>query len=199
MGLAAYIDQQLHPEGLPDPAVDARIAPLTTLSMSASEVAEKYFAPARQAQAANKRQQAAADPNMSPGAATPEPKASPELQAARQNAQLVINELTEAHLVRAVMSERQLNEVLVDFWFNHFNVFAGKGQVRDYLSDYEEDVIRPRVPGSFRDLLGAVAHSPAMPSTWTTGRARAKRRAGDPAQLQRRLSDPRTPLGQRQR
>src|SRR5262245_32781936 len=113
MGLATYIYQQLHPERVQDPAVDARIAQLTTLSMSASEVSEKYFAPARQAQQANQRKQAAADPNMSAGATTPQRSpASPELMEARQNAQRVINELTEAHLVRALMSERQLNEVL---------------------------------------------------------------------------------------
>jgi uncharacterized protein (DUF1800 family) len=52
--------------------------------------------------------------------------------------------------------------VLVDFWFNHFNVFAGKGADRVYLTEYERDVIRPHVFGAFRDLLGAVAESPAM-------------------------------------
>jgi uncharacterized protein (DUF1800 family) len=52
--------------------------------------------------------------------------------------------------------------VLVDFWFNHFNVFVGKGQVRVYLTEYERDVIRPHVFGTFRDLLGATASSPAM-------------------------------------
>jgi uncharacterized protein (DUF1800 family) len=51
---------------------------------------------------------------------------------------------------------------MVDFWFNHFNVFAGKGPTRLYLTEYERDVIRPHVLGSFRDLLGATAQSPAM-------------------------------------
>jgi uncharacterized protein (DUF1800 family) len=67
-----------------------------------------------------------------------------------------------ARLVRAVGSDRQLQETLVDLWANHFSVFAGKGPVRLYLAQYEEDAIRPHVLGKFRDLLGAVAHSPAM-------------------------------------
>src|SRR5689334_22101482 len=60
------------------------------------------------------------------------------------------------------MSERQLQEVMVDFWENHFTVFAGKGQTRYYLTSYDRDVIRPNALGHFRDLLGAVAKSPAM-------------------------------------
>ena len=68
----------------------------------------------------------------------------------------------QAKMLRAAMSERQLEEVLVDFWFNHFNVFIGKGQVRQYLTEYERDAIRPYVLGNFRDMLGATAHSPAM-------------------------------------
>ena len=69
-------------------------------------------------------------------------------------------ELTQQKMLRAVYSERQLEEVLVDFWFNHFNVFAGKGQVRQYLTEYERDAIRPHVLGKFRDLLGATAQEP---------------------------------------
>ena len=74
----------------------------------------------------------------------------------------VIGELSQQKILRAAYSERQLEEVLVDFWFNHFNVFAGKGQVRIYLTEYERDAIRPHVLGKFRDLLGATAKSPAM-------------------------------------
>src|SRR5689334_16768794 len=60
------------------------------------------------------------------------------------------------------MSERQLQEVMVDFWENHFTVFSGKGQTRWYIPSYDRDVIRPNALGHFRDLLGAVAKSPAM-------------------------------------
>jgi uncharacterized protein (DUF1800 family) len=87
---------------------------------------------------------------------------SPEVRAARQKEQQVLQDLMQARIVRAVSSERQLEEVLVDFWYNHFNVFSGKGQVRVYLTEYERDSIRPYVLGNFRDMLGAVAESPAM-------------------------------------
>ena len=80
----------------------------------------------------------------------------------RKQNQQVLGEMSEQKLLRAVYSERQLEEVLVDFWFNHFNVFAGKGPTRIYLTEYERDAIRPHVLGSFRELLGATAHSPAM-------------------------------------
>src|SRR4029077_15085049 len=80
----------------------------------------------------------------------------------RETGRVVIDELAEQEIARAVYSPRQLEEVLVDFWFNHFNVFAGKGPVRGYLTEYERDAIRPHVLGRFRDLLGAVARSPAM-------------------------------------
>ncbi len=75
----------------------------------------------------------------------------------------VINyDLSEAKVYRAVYSERQLQEVLADFWFNHFNVFFDKGADRFLLPAYERDAIRPHVLGKFRDLLGATAKSPAM-------------------------------------
>src|SRR5581483_5015422 len=60
------------------------------------------------------------------------------------------------------VSERQLDEVMVDFWENHFSVYSGKGQTRLFLTSYDRDVIRPNALGKFRDLLGAVAKSPAM-------------------------------------
>jgi uncharacterized protein (DUF1800 family) len=71
-------------------------------------------------------------------------------------------ELTEAKLVRALGSRRQFQEVMVDFWFNHFNVFSGKGLCRVLVSSYERDAIRPHVFGRFRDLLAATARHPAM-------------------------------------
>ena len=75
---------------------------------------------------------------------------------------LIVGQLQAAKLIRAVHSERQLEEVMTDFWMNHFNVFIGKGPERLLVPAYERDVIRPRVFGKFRDLLGATAKSPAM-------------------------------------
>jgi len=73
-----------------------------------------------------------------------------------------VDELVQAKLLRAVYSERQLEEVMADFWFNHFNVFANKGADRLFLADYEQEVIRPHALGKFEDLLVATAKSPAM-------------------------------------
>src|SRR5579871_187002 len=75
---------------------------------------------------------------------------------------VVDQEVQEAKLLRAVYSQRQLEEVLTDFWFNHFNVFVGKGPDRYMVTSYERDVIRPHVLGKFKDLLIATAQSPAM-------------------------------------
>ena len=68
----------------------------------------------------------------------------------------------QAKLLRAIYSERQLDEVMTDFWFNHFNVYLGKGADRYLVTSYERDVIRPHVLGKFEDLLVATAKSPAM-------------------------------------
>jgi uncharacterized protein (DUF1800 family) len=73
-----------------------------------------------------------------------------------------IDELTQAKLLRSVLSERQLQEVMTDFWFNHFNVFAPKDSDQWYTTAYERDAIRPHALGRFRDLLLATAQSPAM-------------------------------------
>jgi uncharacterized protein (DUF1800 family) len=74
----------------------------------------------------------------------------------------VTEELAMAKTLRAIYSERQLQQVLDDFWFNHFNVYADKGEVRWYLTSYESDVIEPHALGKFHDLLTATSQSPAM-------------------------------------
>ncbi|MDT5273059.1 MAG: hypothetical protein QOH49_5245 [Acidobacteriota bacterium] len=76
--------------------------------------------------------------------------------------QRIMYELNSSRILRAVYSERQLQEVMVDFWSNHFNVFAQKGADRWFLTSYDRDVIRPNALGNFRDLLEATAKSPAM-------------------------------------
>jgi uncharacterized protein (DUF1800 family) len=74
----------------------------------------------------------------------------------------VYDDLKEGKLYRAIYSTRQLEEVLADFWYNHFNVFSGKDRVASMLASYERDAIRPRALGKFQDLLLAVARHPAM-------------------------------------
>ena len=154
MGLQGYIDQQLHPERIPDSGMSARLAGLPSIGMSSREIIERFELPQLEARRERREQQAeAGDKDSQP------PKARSDMQ---QKANRVVLELSEQKLLRAVYSERQLQEVLTDFWFNHFNVDARKGRDRFLLTEYERDAIRPRVLGKFRDLLEATAKSPAM-------------------------------------
>jgi len=82
--------------------------------------------------------------------------------AMRNPTAVVSDELTQAKLLRAFYSQRQLEEVMTDFWFNHFNIYLDKGADHYFVTEYERDVIRPHVFGKFKDLLKATAHSPAM-------------------------------------
>src|SRR5437762_12078940 len=91
-----------------------------------------------------------------------DPKQRETLMALNNPQQVVLDELVQAKLLRAIYSERQLQEVMTDFWFNHFNVFIGKGADRYLLTSYERDVIRPHALGKFEELLVATAQSPAM-------------------------------------
>jgi uncharacterized protein (DUF1800 family) len=93
-------------------------------------------------------------------AATPELRRRISMTAGPQ--QMVARDLSEGKLLRAVYSNCQLDEVLTDFWFNHFNIFLDKGADRYLVTEYERDVIRPHVLGKFKDLLVATAKSPAM-------------------------------------
>jgi uncharacterized protein (DUF1800 family) len=200
MGLAAYIDQQLNPDRVPNAAMNARLAAdFETLSMDPRDLGEK-FAAADQMRRELQRQQARQAPPPSPTDPTmtappPAParqQAPPELRMLQQQAQNITQELMQAKILRAAMSERQLEEVLADFWFNHFNVFIGKGQVRQYLTDYEQNVIRPHVLGSFRDLLGATAHSPAMLFYLDNFQSSSPNAAVTISpEMERRLNDPR--------
>ncbi len=167
VGVAAFLDRQLHPEQIDDAALQARLATFDTLSLTSKEIAEQYYQPAQEARRRRQLEaQAAVKAAGTSGAAPTAPTQPPPFSAADQQLfrkeRLVLQELSEQKVLRAVYSERQLQEVLVDFWFNHFNVFAGKGADRGLLTAYERDVIRPRVFGRFRDLLGATAESPAM-------------------------------------
>src|SRR5262249_42088693 len=100
-------------------------------------------------------------PSTPPQTQKPQQPTEKKQQPAR-DPQQPLRELQQAKLLRAVFSEKQLQEVMVDFWFNHFNVFGQKDVDRWLLTSYERDVIRPYALGRFKDLLTAVAQSPAM-------------------------------------
>jgi len=152
MGVDRWIDEQLHPERLDDAAAESWLGRFDVLKKSAGELENEYQNPGAL------QQQLAARNN---GRLTAED--SIELRQARQNLQRVVQETQIAHVARSLLTERQLDAVMTDFWLNHFTLFAGKG-IREqfYLAEYENHVIRPRALGKFRDLLGAVAKSPAM-------------------------------------
>jgi uncharacterized protein (DUF1800 family) len=162
IGLAAYIDRQLHPERIPDSAMAARLAGFETINKSTRQLADEYYVPVLRARQQVKKG-AGNDAAMKPDAKDDgKPQRTPEQMALARKERAVLAELAEQKILRAAYSERQLEEVMTDFWFNHFNVFAGKGATQQYLTEYERDTIRPHVFGKFRDLLGATAKSPAM-------------------------------------
>jgi uncharacterized protein (DUF1800 family) len=102
--------------------------------------------------AGGKRDLLGGDPNAVPRAIADDSK----------RPQRVVEELAMAKVTRAIYSDRQLAQIMDDFWFNHFNIFAAKGEDRYYLTAYERDVIQPHEFGKFKDLLVATAKSPAM-------------------------------------
>src|SRR3954470_6580624 len=159
VGLEKYIDQQLRPETIADQSMSARLTGLDTLNLNSRQLAQDYFIPAQVDKRRAKQQSAAQPPEAG---ADKRDARTPEQMQAMQAQRQVFTDLSQQKILRAVYSDRQLNEVLVDFWFNHFNVFAGKGLTRNYLTEYERDAIRPHVLGKFRDLLEATAKSPAM-------------------------------------
>ncbi len=162
IGLDKWMQQQLHPESIDDSALAARLEPYPTLAMSPAMLLAEYPTP----EIATKRM------GISVDAYRKQLDEMAKMQAANggmgirgaedRRPQRVVDELAMAKLTRAIYSERQLNEQMVDFWFNHFNVFVYKDADRWLVTPYERDVIRPHVLGKFKDLLFATAKSPAM-------------------------------------
>jgi uncharacterized protein (DUF1800 family) len=166
VGVEKWILRQLDPRKIPDQSAETAIAAFTKLRIPSSDLVAAYQTEirARRLVQAQQSEMDKAEGTMASAEAGVDAnrKPSQERQAARLMVGETLGELMHAKLTRAVMSERQLEEVLVDFWFNHFNVDARKKLVRATISDYEQNVIRPNVWGSFRDLLGATAQSSSM-------------------------------------
>jgi uncharacterized protein (DUF1800 family) len=163
MGVDRWIALQLTPDRIGDQAAEQLTGHYETLNASTTDLIETY----RQVQQARRREQmqlrADGDTTASKQDARRDALAAdPQLRDLARRAQRIVGDVQSAKLARAVVSERQLDEVMVDFWENHFSVYSGKGQTRLFLASYDRDVIRPYALGKFRDLLGAVAKSPAM-------------------------------------
>lgn len=177
MGIEKYIQEQLQPEAIPDTVAEAKLADLATLRMSTGELLAAYPPPnqeqRKRLQEMSEAKGMGTQPEKDSGTTPPSPGVAvprEEPQMRRREApermmngpQRVIGELAQAKLLRAVYSERQLYELMMDFWENHFNVFAGKGADRWLVTSYDRDAIRPHALGKFKDLLVATAKSPAM-------------------------------------
>lgn len=165
IGIEQYINQQLNPEKIPDTVAENKIKDLTVLEMSTAELYAKYPQPGQLLRQLQQRGMLAADSNNPPNPQdekTRQAIAEYYQQNGLQRPQRILAELQASRILRAVYSERQLQEVMVDFWTNHFNVFAGKGADRWLLPAYDRDTIRPNAMGKFSELLLATAQSPAM-------------------------------------
>jgi uncharacterized protein (DUF1800 family) len=142
IGGERYIAEQLDPDSIPEPIeLRLRLDQLDTLKLNPVQLRQLY-GPLRSLRGF---------------------KPNPELEKAqRERVQIILRDASEARILRALLSPRQLHEVMVDFWFNHFNVFSGKGLDDVWIGNYEEQAIRPFVLGRFRDLLFATTKHPAM-------------------------------------
>ncbi|MEO6879158.1 MAG: DUF1800 domain-containing protein [Gemmatimonadaceae bacterium] len=161
MGVDKWIDWQLQPNRIDDHATDDLMAKYPVLGMKTADIVRDYNA-VQQLQRQVKKADAgdtAADKKDTRRELLAQ---NPQIAQAARTAQQLVGDVQSAKLARAVTTNRQLDEVMVDFWENHFSVYAGKGQTRLFLTQYDRDVIRPNALGKFRDLLGAVAKSPAM-------------------------------------
>ena len=172
IGFDRYVEQQLHPEKIDDSAAEAELADLDSLRLSTAEILQKYPPPQLVARQAGMRPDQANQARPGNNAMTDEARANQREMLRKimslydeqglRNINVLLQELQAQKLVRAVSSRRQLQEVMVDFWFNHFNVYWPKGQVRMTGTEYEMKAIRPHVLGKFKDLVAATAKSPAM-------------------------------------
>jgi uncharacterized protein (DUF1800 family) len=142
IGVDHYIAEQLDPESIAEPIeLRWRLAQLDTLKLNPVQLRQLY-GPLRTLRGF---------------------KPSAELEKAQQErVRVILRDAAEARILRAVLSRRQLQEVMVDFWFNHFNVFSGKGLDDVWIGNYEQQAIRPFALGHFRDLLFAATKHPAM-------------------------------------
>jgi uncharacterized protein (DUF1800 family) len=167
MGVNAYLEEQLRPESIADAGVEEKVAGLKTITLTSGDLFNLY-PPAKPGQ----------ERNMAG-------------QMAMAGPRIVIFELQQARLLRAVYSRRQLYEIMVDFWSNHFNIFAAKGANRWLVTAYDRDTIRPHALGKFENLLRATAQSPAMLyylDNWLSASPSSRARLG-PDNLKRGLNE----------
>jgi uncharacterized protein (DUF1800 family) len=142
IGVERYIEQQLNPNTIPESqTLNAKLARLETVNLGTLQLFE---------QTQRSRLGKGQKPTLE------------QRKAYQAKLRHVLDQAMQARLLRATESPRQLQEVMVDFWYNHFNVFSKKGVTRFLVGAYEKEAIRPYAFARFRDLLGSTAHHPAM-------------------------------------
>ena len=172
LGIGAYIEEQLQPERISDPLAEEKVAALDSLIMGRSQLFDQFPDPQQVARQLGVRpnQQNPTRPNATVPPQQDQQKGKEARAKVQQymtenmlkRPQQLLQQLVANRIIRGVHSERQLQEVMTDFWFNHFNIYWDKGADRWLTTDFEMQVIRPRVFGKFQDLLLATAQSPAM-------------------------------------
>ncbi len=188
VGIPKYIDQQLHPEQIPDTTLERRLGEFQILNHSPSQLARIQRAMLAEAQRHAER-----------------PRAEPTARPAQDRLRALVKEFQTLPVLRAVLSERQLYEVMVDFWTNHFNVYMGKGHERVFMPSYLEETIRPNALGTFEELLVATAQSSAMLfyldnyQSVAPGSRPPQARRHSMNTMRRSTDTPDSPLSQRQR
>ena len=153
-GVMKWIDAQLQPDRIPDPQVERRESSFPILGKDPGDLARAITVVRRQRFGTRQNGQDVGPPGR--------PLLLPADSQAALHVRQTMGQLQQLAVMRAAISERQLREVMVDFWTNHFNVFFGKGADRAFTPSYIERTIRPRAMGRFEDLLVATAKSPAM-------------------------------------
>ncbi len=171
IGIQRYIEQQLDAASVVDTTAESKVANLETVKLSTSELFAKYPNPAGLLQAMEgQNRRAGAAPQASNNNEMTNADRRERQQKLRElyskynlkPAAQILPQIVSNRVLRAVYSERHLQEVMVDFWQNHFNVFAGKAAVRWYIPSYERDVLRKNALGNFKDLVVGTAQHPAM-------------------------------------
>ena len=155
MGLDKWVDLQLNPSRIDDSSLEKFLDHYSVMKQDQNDLLRAFNEAQRERRLAKRE---AGDSGMRRS-----PQMDPDLQQVAQNRRRMMGELMSSRVAHAVAGNRQLEEVMTDFWLNYFNVYAQKGAPQPYyLAEYESDVIRPHALGKFRDLLESVAKSPAM-------------------------------------
>lgn len=179
IGVQKFIEHQLNALSIDDAVAESKVKNLEIFGMTTAEVFAKYPNPGALLRQLEGGRRAQANNQVNKTGTMPDPAAEQKMTEAEQRerrqklqalykeyglrpANQMLPQIVGNRVMRAVYSERQLQEVMVDFWQNHFNVYSGKAAVRWYIPSYERDVLRKNALGNFKDLVVGTAQHPAM-------------------------------------